>query len=141
MVLSRSGLAIPILPQVTCPNCWHTFPPEEALWIAQHPDLNEDEKLGADHSLRFLPSRFNLEGAAIDARGYPCHELACPECHLKVSRQLFEIPPFFLSILGAPSSGKSYLLAAMTWRMREAFPQHFLMSFEDCDAEANAVAW
>jgi len=139
MVLSRAGLAIPLLPEVTCPNCWHSFPPEDALWLAEHPDLNQDEKLGENHKLRFLPSRFNLEGAAIDSRGTSCHDLACPECHLKVSRPLFEITPFFLSFLGAPSSGKSYLLAAMTWRMRQAFPNHFCMSFEDSDPESNAM--
>ena len=71
MVLSRAGLAIPLLQQVTCPSCWHNFSPEDALWIAQHPDLNQDEKLGEDNNLRFLPSRFNLEGAAIDSGVLP----------------------------------------------------------------------
>ena len=30
----------------------------------------------------------------------------------------FEMEPLFLSILGAPACGKSYFLAAMTWRLR-----------------------
>ena len=99
MVLSRTGLAIPLLPEVTCPNCWHAFPPEDALWIAEHDDLNQDAKLGEDHKLRFLPSRFNLKGGAIDSGGTPCHDLACPNCHLEVSRALFEIRPFFSQFL------------------------------------------
>jgi hypothetical protein len=36
------------------------------------------------------PRRFNVEGAAIDSRGFACHELACPHCHLVIARPLFE---------------------------------------------------
>jgi hypothetical protein len=63
--------------------------------------------------------------------------LACPKCYLSVPRPFFEMPPVFLSILGGPASGKSYFLAAMTWRLRKVMPKRFLLSFGDADAVLN----
>lgn len=140
--VDRTG--IPLLSKVTCPNCWGKFAPEDSLWISAHPSLNNDPRLpdvgvGKDSQLRFLPTRFSLDGGAIDLRGYKCHDLACPSCHLRIPRPLYEIPPFFMSILGAPASGKSYFLAAMTWRLRQTFPGSFFMSFSDADPSSNAI--
>ncbi len=129
--------AIKLQLRVTCPHCWQAFAPEQTLWIAQHPDLIGDPRLGDDQQQRFLPTRFTLDGAAIDARGFACHGLACPHCHLSVPRPLYEMPPAFLSILGAPASGKSYFLASMTWRLRSVFPKHFSLNFGDADALSN----
>ena len=130
--------SIPIVTKVTCPHCWNHFPPEDTLWIAQHPDLLEtDPRLGDDHYLRFSPERFDVNCAAVDPRGFSCHDVACPKCHLSIARPLVEIPPFFLSIFGAPQSGKSYFLAAMTWNLRRVLPKQFLMTFADADASAN----
>jgi hypothetical protein len=123
--------------RVFCPHCWHEFPPDQTLWIAEHPDLIGDPRLGADYPCRFLPSRFNLQGAAIDARGFACHGLACPKCHLSLPRPLLEMPPVFLSILGAPACGKSYFLAAMSWQLRKVLPKRFLLSFNDADSVLN----
>ena len=81
-----------------------------------------DARLGPDQQLRFLPTRFSIEGAAIDPRGFACQGLACPRCHLPVPRALLEMDPLFLSILGAPGSGKSYFLTAMTWALRQTMP-------------------
>ena len=81
-----SQLVLPLRSRVTCPHCWNEFPPDRALWIAQHPDLVGDPRLGADQPQRFLPTRFNVQGAAIDSRGFACHGLACPKCHLAVPR-------------------------------------------------------
>ncbi len=128
---------IQIQTRVTCPHCWNTFPPDQTLWVTQHPDLVGDPRLGPDYQKRFLPSRFDLQGAAIDARGFPCHELACPKCYLPVPRSFFEMPPEFLSILGAPASGKSYFLAAMTWRLRKVLPKYFSLGFSDADPILN----
>ena len=61
---ARQG--IKLCPRVTCPHCWHNFAPEQALWIAEHPDLLGDSRLGADQPQRFLPTRFSVEGAALD---------------------------------------------------------------------------
>ncbi len=134
---SQAAAANSLAAALTCPHCWGVFPPEQALWIAQHPDLVGDARLGGDPAQRFLPNRFNLEGAAIDARGFSCHGLACPKCHLPVPRAMFEMEPVFLSILGAPACGKSYFLAAMTWQLRRILPKNFTMAFADADPIAN----
>jgi len=126
-----------LLTRVTCPHCWNRFSPHEALWVAQHPDLVHDERLGPDHQKRFLPSRFTPDGAAIDARGFACSDLACPKCHLGVPRALFQLQPFLVSILGAPASGKSYFLASMIWMLRQTFPKYFALSFGDADPRMN----
>ena len=129
--------AIPLRNRVTCPHCWNVFPPEQALWIAQHPDLIGDPRLGDQQQQRFLPTRFTVDGAAIDSRGFACHGLACPRCHLAVPRPLFETEPLFLSILGAPACGKSYFLASMTWQLRKVLPKNFSLAFGDADPVSN----
>src|SRR4051812_13981506 len=123
--------------RVTCPHCWNIFPPEQALWIAQHPDLVGEPRLGDDQHQRFMPTRFTVDGAALDSRGFACHGLACPRCHLAVPRSLFETEPLFLSILGAPSCGKSYFLASMTWQLRKVLPKNFSLAFGDADPVSN----
>lgn len=122
--------------RITCPHCWHHFPPEEVRWVAQHPDLLGDERLGREAE-RFLPTRFTIEGNALDRKGFVCHSLACPNCHLTVPRVLLELPPLFASILGGPSSGKSYFLAAMTWQLRQSLSKYFALSFGDADPTSN----
>ena len=134
---NSSQLVLSLRTRVTCPHCWSEFPPDRALWIAQHPDLVGDPRLGADQPQRFLPTRFNVQGAAIDSRGFACHGLACPKCHLAVPRPLFEMRPMFVSILGSPASGKSYFLAAMTWRLRNVLPKYFAVGFNDADPALN----
>ncbi len=130
--------SLTLVEKVTCPHCWKTFAPEASLWIAEHPDLTGDPKLGTDFSQRFLPSRFTVEGDALDQQGYRSSRLACPECHLEIPRALYQIPPVFFSILGAPACGKSYFLASMTWKMRQMLPSMFHVSMNDADTQANA---
>jgi hypothetical protein len=125
----------PLLKRSTCPHCWKGFAPEDVLWIATHPELYGDPRVN-DYR-RFLPSRFNLAGDALDARGQVCLELACPHCHLAIPKSILEVDPFFVSILGTPSCGKSVFLAAMTWELRKFMPHHFRLSFSDADARSN----
>ena len=66
-----------------------------------------------------------------------CSEIACPRCHLIIPRDLTELPVTFFSILGSPSSGKSYFLASSMWRLRTTLAQRFSISFEDSDPVAN----
>jgi hypothetical protein len=124
--------------RVTCPHCWHEFAPEDTLWISEHPDLLGDPRLGINHAIRFLPSRFTAAGEAIDSQGYACTRVACPNCHLEISRPLFQIAPIFFSILGAPASGKSYFLASMTWKLRQTLPQYFGVAMNDTDTTSNS---
>jgi hypothetical protein len=108
------------------------------LWISEHPDLIGDKRLGDEFALRFLPSRFTVDGDAIDPEGQRTSKLACPACHLEVPRSLFQIPPVFFSILGAPASGKSYFLASMTWQLRQLLPNRFQLAMTDTDPVSNA---
>ena len=126
-----------LLPRITCPHCWEHFAPEKILWVAEHTDLLGDHRLGPEQPQRFLPTRFTVNGEAIDAKGFPCHQTACPNCHLTIPRSLLELEPLFLSIFGAPASGKSYFLAALTWELRKTLPLIFKTSFADADPVLN----
>ena len=126
-----------ILRKIKCPHCWHRFSPDEILWIAEHTDLLGDPRLGSEEQQRFLPTRFNVDGAALDARSFACHGLACPNCHLELPRCMLEMDTFFMSIFGAPGSGKSYFLAAMTWQLRKELAFNFSLQFTDADPALN----
>ena len=128
-----------LVEEVTCPNCWERFPPERVRYVSSHPEQYGDLRLGDEALRRFLPSQFHPDGRAIDPKGGLCHQTACPRCHLSVPRVLLERPTLFVSIFGSPSSGKSYLLAAMTHRMRNVLPREFALNFSDADPEANAI--
>ncbi len=130
---------IRLLTRVTCPHCWETFPPEQVLWISEHVELLGDPMLGPERQQRFLPSRFTVEGDAVNAKGMTCRDLACPHCHLPVPRAMLEMEPLFYSILGSPASGKSYFLTTMTWQLRQVLPMHFHVAFTDADPTANRV--
>jgi hypothetical protein len=125
MPAATASSEIELVPEVTCPNCWHPFPPEAAVYIAGHSNLAGDPRLEDPNELRrFVPTRFRPDCAAIDVEGTACRELACPNCHLLVPRVLFERRSLFLSIFGRPTSGKSYFLAAMTRQMKRTLPKY-----------------
>lgn len=120
---NKSGRAVTdagrLLAEITCPNCWFRFGPEDLLFVSRSDSQIGDDIAGPSAYRRFLPMRFNSSCDALDAGGLPCQQLACPRCHLEISRPLIEMRPYFVSIVGAPSSGKSYLLATMMWKMRK----------------------
>jgi hypothetical protein len=132
-------LRVHVRGRIVCPHCWHNFAAEDILWVAEHEELRGDPVLGPDAHLRFLPSRFDIGGNAIDSRGMTCQSLACPNCHLQIPRVLVDIAPLFVSILGIPSCGKSYFLASMTWRLRQTLPKHFHIAFGDADPTSNII--
>lgn len=122
-----------LIAKVTCPNCWHQFPPEEVLFVGKHTDLEADPVLGDPmEPLRFSPSRFTVKGEALDPRGVPTSDLACPHCHLQIPESLLEVSPLFISIIGSPASGKSYFLTTMSWQLRSLLPKAGL-SFSDAE--------
>ncbi|NOY80009.1 MAG: FHA domain-containing protein [Kiritimatiellaeota bacterium] len=125
--------------EITCPHCWHTFDVEEFLFIARHQALVGDPVLGPDAQQRFLPSKFTPEGNAVDSMGMSCPDMACPRCHLRIPKSASEMPPLFLSIVGAPASGKSYFLTGMIWRLRNELAQNFAIAFTDTDAINNQI--
>jgi hypothetical protein len=128
-----------LVDEVVCPNCWERFRPERSLYVAVHPELHGDRRLGPQAKPRFRSTRFHPDGRAIDPRGGLCHQTACPRCHLVVPRVLLESPVLFVSIFGAPASGKSYFLATMTHQLRQVLPRVFRINFSDADPEANAL--
>ena len=123
---------------IRCPSCWAEIEPADLLWVSSHPDLRGDPFLGDDALKRFLPSRFDVDGFALDANDVRCQFLACPSCHLTVPRILVEFKPLFVSVIGAPSSGKSYFLASSVWKAREKLGE-FCVSFTDADPVANRI--
>jgi hypothetical protein len=140
MLATDRTIAVKLRANVSCPHCWHDFSPEETFWVAEHGDLIGDIRSGdKTEKIRFLPTRYNADGNAIDPGGIECHRLACPHCHLIVPRSLFEMTPLFASIMGAPSCGKTYFLASMTWQLRQVMPKSFAVSFGDADPESNTI--
>ena len=132
------SVKLPLLARVSCPHCWHQYPPENTLWISSdHASQRGDPKLGDAAPRRFAAERFDVQGNAIDSRGSRAQGLACPNCHLEVPRALYEYKPFFVSIVGAPSSGKSFFLPAMTWHLRASMPETFAVNFQDADPRLN----
>lgn len=123
---------------VACPHCWHEYPPEKSLWVSSGTGaLMGDPKLGSGAARRFPAQRFDVVGNGIDAVGRPCSELACPNCHLEVPRVFYEYKPYFVSIVGAPAAGKSFLLGAMSWTLRSTLPGRFATAFVDADPTLN----
>ena len=122
---------------ITCPHCWAEFPVDQILWVSESAENLGDIRLGETAQQRFLPTRFDAKGLALDSAGFVCNRLACPHCHLTVPRQYIEIPPYFVSIVGAPASGKSYFLASMIWKLRNTLPGAFGIAFSDADPELN----
>lgn len=139
MVNSTRTERVKFLHKARCPHCWKSFAPEDSRWISVSPDLLGDEKLGDVAQRRFLPTRFSVDGNAIDVKGQECQELACPNCHLGIPRVLLSFKPFYVSIAGTPACGKSYFLASMTWQMRHTMPSSFCSTFGDADPLFNKI--
>lgn len=128
-----------LLPKIQCPHCWHKFLTEDILWVATHPDLRPDPMLSGDEPMRFLPTRFAVTGEAIDAHGSHCQSLACPHCHLSIPLVMLEHQSRILSIVGTPSSGKSYFLTSCAWHLRQLLAKSFGVAMSDADPVANRV--
>ena len=121
-----SSLKIKLKQNATCPNCLNRFLPEDVLWIASHQSLVGDRKLPVDDAMmRFLPSRFTMDGFAIDPKGIECKKMACPLCHLEIPRCVLDTQTNFFSILGTRGSGKSFFLASMTHELRRIMKENF----------------
>jgi hypothetical protein len=136
MASPPSGAAV-LLPSITCPHCGHRFPPQRLHFIARSANLNYDHRLPEGQMRRFLPTKFTFAGDAFDAGEEVCTETACPECHLSVPRLMAMRQSVSLSIFGSPSSGKSYLLGAMSHTLRRCLAPCRLR-FDDVDIDTNA---
>ena len=128
-----------LLPKATCPNCWTDFAVNKTKWVSVHENLLNDLRLGPEFQQRFLPSRFDVAGNAVDSQGLSCQEIACPECHLRIPRAVLTHKPFFVSIAGTPSCGKSFFLASMVWKLRTTLSSKFELLLSDSDGECNKI--
>ncbi len=122
-----------------CPVCWTRFDAGDALSIAIHEDLRGDPILGPDARLRFHPTRFNDQGLALDPMGLACTDLACPHCRRQLPPGFLERPHHILSLIGAPSAGKSYYLAVLTRVLLDRLPEDFGLAFKDGDPSGNML--
>lgn len=125
--------------ELTCPTCWLHFDHSDAMNIATHASLRGDSKLGQDDMQRFVPLRFNDAGIALDAMSIPSPNLACPHCHRKLPTGFLEDEHHIFSIVGAPSSGKSYYLAILVRELQDALFKNFNIAFRDADPTQNRL--
>jgi hypothetical protein len=125
-----------LVSSVTCPHCWAEFPPAQVRFVAEHVALQGDPVLGQNAALRFLPSRFDARGRAIDPFGASASRMACMRCHLELPPAALELPQSIVSIVGAPASGKSVMLAAASFSLRSGLVVDGL-EFIDADPSLN----
>ncbi len=123
----------------TCPVCWLHFNAGDVMSIATHPDLMGDPVLGRDSMRRFFATRFNARGQALDAKGVPCLDMACPHCRRKLPPNFLQMDDFIFSVIGAPSSGKSYYLASLVNTLERMMPSEFDLSWRDADPTGNSM--
>lgn len=125
--------------EFTCPVCWFKFDRGDSMNISVHASLRGDSVLGEEHMQRFLASRFNDRGQALDAMGLVAPEIACPHCRRKLPPNFLDQPHHIFSIVGAPSSGKSYYLSVLIKKMQDVSFKHFGVTFRDAAPSENAV--
>lgn len=124
---------------ITCPMCYLSFDIGDALSIASHESLRGDTVLGPDEMLRFLPVSFNEHGIALDPMGLPAPDIACPHCRKKLPSGFLDLDAKIFSIVGAPSSGKSYYLSVLIKELKDVLAQRFGVSFKDLDPSGNMM--
>ncbi len=122
---------------IVCPHCWREFPPGQIRFISESQGLRGDPIAGPTEQIRFRAMRFDAAGNALDPDGARCSRMACPNCHSEFARALVEIPSIPISIVGAPSSGKTNLLASGLWGLAQR-ARDFGFSIVDADPRFNA---
>ncbi len=132
-VLAESAVA------ATCPLCWLKFDLGDAMSIATHESLRGDPVLGQEEMLRFLPTTFNEDGVPLDATGMPSPDIACPHCRKRLPPNYLELDQKIFSIVGAPSSGKSYYLSVLINQLQLSLYKHFGIVMKDLDPSGNML--
>ena len=123
---------------LTCPVCWLRFDAGDIMHIAVHDSLRGDPLLGEDAQQRFLATRFNNAGQALDAMSLPCSEIACPHCRRKLPPGFLEMPHHIISLVGDQSAGKSYFLSVLTKVLPATLYREFGIVCQDSDPTGNA---
>ncbi|MBB07492.1 MAG: hypothetical protein CMN03_04430 [Roseibacillus sp.] len=125
--------------EFTCPTCWFRFGRGDVMSIAVHADLRGDSVLGEEHMLRFLATRFNDRGQPLDALGMAAPEHACPHCRRRLPPGFLDEPHHIFSMVGAPSSGKSYYLSVLVKLLQSTLFKSFATTFRDASPSDNVV--
>jgi hypothetical protein len=122
--------------KVVCPHCWHGFYPDQAHFISSHAELMGDPVAGDFEQMRFAPNQTtrDREGHVLDPKGSRMVDRACPRCHLQVPKDLLQQRPIFLSVVGAPRSGKTYFLTAMIHELRRELSRFLGYALVDADS-------
>lgn len=126
-------------PLLTCPVCWLKFEQGDIMHLATHDSLRGDPVLGEDAAQRFLATRFNDRGQALDALGLPCTEIACPHCRRVLPPGFTEMTHHIISIVGDQSAGKSYYLSVLLKMLPASLYANFSVVFQDADPAGNAL--
>lgn len=123
-------------PQVVCPHCWQRFYPDKAMYVSRHGELIGDLVLGEFEQRRFARHEitFDRNGVPLDPKGWKITDRACPRCHLQIPRDLLARVPIFISVVGAPKSGKSHFLTTMVYQLRRELPFAFGYSWTEADS-------
>jgi len=120
-----------------CPICWLQFDGRYIKHISSHPSDIGDSILGADQQRRFIPVEWDGYGVPLDAYKQPSPDIACPHCHHRLPAGFGEFEQFIFSIVGAPSSGKSYYLAILIKTLKRHLFKNFDLTLMDQDPEFN----
>jgi hypothetical protein len=122
--------------KTVCPHCWHRFYPDEALFISKHPELFGDPVAGETENRRFAPHEISKGsgGEPLDPKGWKMTERACPQCHLQVPLPVLTRRPYFISVVGAPRSGKTYFLTSMVHGLRKDLVRFLGLTLNDSDS-------
>jgi hypothetical protein len=123
---------------LTCPVCWLRLDTGDIMHIAVHDSLRGDPILGEDAQQRFLATRFNNAGQALDAMSLPSSEIACPHCRRKFPPSFLGMPHHIISLVGDQSAGKSYYLSVLTKILPATLYRDFGIVFQDSDPTGNA---
>ena len=122
---------------LTCPTCWCRFDSGDVKHVAMHEKMKGDSILGPVEMKRFRATRYNDKNVALDPMGIPTMDIACPLCHRKLPPDFLNVKHHIISIVGAPTSGKSYFLCVFTQMLKKTLVRHYKTAFVDADPTSN----
>ena len=123
---------------LTCPVCWLQFDREDIMHVSTHPELVGDSVLGQDASTRFHATRFNEHNRALDPKGSPCIEIACPHCRRELPPEFIGGSTQIISLVADSAAGKSYYLAVLSKMLPEILFREMNAVFQDANPKGNA---
>lgn len=125
---------------VSCPHCWKKFHGDRAWYISRHSKLIGDDVLGSVQK-RYSPNEAEHRGSKVfDEEGWEMLQRACPRCHLQIPDHMLAHKARFISIAGAPRSGKTYFLTIMLHQLKKSLSQQFNYTLGYSDSHEKRMA-